>query len=63
MKSVQIQIIGCLLGGKEGMFLSPQSKVAKLLLPLTRFFFVIIIFILVKTRIPGSLCLNIYGFT
>lgn len=37
MKSVQIQIIGCLLGGKEGMFLSPQSKVAKLLLPLTRF--------------------------
>ena len=37
MKSVQIQIIGCLLGGKEGMFLSPQSKVAKLLLPLPRF--------------------------
>ena len=62
MKSVQIQIIGCLLGGKEGMFLSPQSKVAKLLLPL-KDFVVIIIFILVKTRIPGNLFLNIYGFT
>ena len=42
MKSVQIQIIGCLLGGKEGMFLSPQSKVAKLLLPLTRFFLLLL---------------------
>ena len=37
MQSVQIQIIGCLRGGKEGMFLSPRSKVPKLLLLLTKF--------------------------
>ena len=60
MQSVQIQIIGCLRGGKEGMFLSPRSKVPKLLLLLTKFvdfFFFFFFFSLLISRISGSLWL------